>query len=76
MSITANFFLCLVRVDCKLSEWTEWGECSVSCGGGIKTRTKTVLIDAKFGGDECPKDREQIEQCNSQCCVPGMICLM
>ena len=43
----------------------------MSCGGGNKTRVKTVIQDAAFGGEECPLEREEIAQCNKQCCVPG-----
>ena len=27
---------------CVHSDWTEWTKCSVSCGGGTKTRTRTI----------------------------------
>lgn len=59
-----------VRVNCILSQWEDWGECSVSCGGGNRTRVKTVVQEAKFGGEECADERQEIEQCNQHCCVP------
>ena len=39
--------------DCEVSEWTIWGECSVTCGLGRTTRTRTVLRGMQEGGREC-----------------------
>lgn len=52
--------------DCKTSEWTAYSECSVKCGGGEKTRTRTVLTPAKFGGT-CPALSETVT-CNETPC--------
>ncbi len=45
--------------------WSDWGECSVTCGGGIQTRTCTNPAPA-FGGAECEGDDTQ--SCNIQEC--------
>ena len=63
-----------VRVNCQLSPWEEWSACSVSCGGGNRTRVKTVVHEAEFGVEESLPEREKVEQCsNVQCCVPGVV---
>merc|ERR1711871_903057 len=56
-------------VDCKLNAWKDWGSCSVSCGGGRRTRTRTRKVEPKFGGVGCAPESES-EACNPQCC-PG-----
>ena len=55
----------LVPVNCKMSDW---GECSASCGEGIKTRE--IEIEAAHNGTDCP-DREHVtKSCNYPAC-PG-----
>ena len=54
----------LVPVNCKMSDW---GQCSASCGeDAIKTRH--VLIEAKYGGTECPDKDHVTESCNLPAC--------
>jgi len=31
-------------VDCVVSRWSQWSPCSVSCGRGIKTKTRTIQV--------------------------------
>ncbi|XP_013378635.1 SCO-spondin [Lingula anatina] len=42
--------------------WSSWSGCSVSCGGGTRTRTRACL------GGVCEGDSEQTEACNTQGC--------
>ena len=53
-------------------EWNEWvrGSCSKSCGGGIRTDTRTESVSAKHGGDKCPGPSSMDVSCNDQEC-PG-----
>jgi len=48
---------CPEPVDCDMSEWGDWGVCSVTCGGlGMRERARTVTAP-KYGGRACdPKD--------------------
>lgn len=44
-------------MDCTLSEWTSWTDCSVSCGPGVAERSRSIASIALNGGHECnPKD--------------------
>jgi len=55
-------------VDCAVSEWTPFGECTKECGGGIQTRTRRVLTPVAFGGVQCPTVAETAT-CNQALCV-------
>lgn len=58
-------------VDCEVSEWSDWSACSVECGGGTQTRTRTIVTDAWCGGEACP-DLSESQACNTQAC--GITC--
>ena len=58
-------------VHCKWDAW-EVGECSVTCGGGNRTKTRTEKVSSSFGGEECEGLSSITETCNVQEC-PGTI---
>jgi len=52
------------------SAWSGYGACSKSCGGGMKTRTRTCTSPApSCGGAKCAGDADQESSCNTQCCA-------
>jgi hypothetical protein len=57
-------------VDCVVSNWSNWGECSATCGGGTQTRTRTIITPPANGGQQCPALSE-IQTCNTQACPVG-----
>lgn len=61
----------LSPVDCKVSEWSDWGACSKECGGGTQSRTRTVTTPAANGGTPCPT-LSDTQPCNTQDC-PTMV---
>jgi len=55
-------------LDCE-TKWDDWGECSVSCGGGQRTRERIVLQQQAGTGKSCPDDMTEEENCNLQKCA-------
>ena len=54
-------------VNCVLSGWSNWGGCSKTCGGGVKTRTRSIMTPSRNGGVACEPLQEQ-QSCNTQGC--------
>ena len=56
--------------------WNDWviGDCSVTCGEGVRTNTRTQKEAAQFGGDECEGLASSTESCYDQDC-PGIFLL-
>lgn len=56
-------------IDGGWSDWTDWSQCSVSCGGGTQTRTRTCSNPMPmFGGADCQGDSLQTQACNVDPC--------
>ncbi len=50
------------------SAWSAWSACSVSCGGGTQTQTRTCTNPAPAcGGVACSDSATQSQSCNTQC---------
>jgi hypothetical protein len=57
-------------VNCTVSEWSDWTECSVPCGGGTQNRTRDVITPPANGGEACPV-LEESRSCNQDVpCTP------
>ncbi|CAD7968236.1 unnamed protein product [Amoebophrya sp. A25] len=54
-------------VDCEVSDWSEWSECSAHCGPGVRHRIRHVLREAAAGGKQCPSTSD-MENCVARSC--------
>ena len=69
-AICSPSLFCLV--DGAWSEWSSYGDCSASCGGGAQSRTRTCTNPApQHGGKDCDGPTDQTAECNSQRCPGG-----
>ena len=53
---------------CIWGQWEDWGECTVTCGGGTKTRQRPTAQIATNGGDECEGRNFEDTSCNRDAC--------
>merc|ERR1719471_1960557 len=42
-------------IDC-VGSWSDYSECTKSCGGGVQMRTFSITTQAEFGGRPCISD--------------------
>jgi len=54
-------------VDCVMSKWSGWSECSVQCGGGVQGRTRSILTSPKNGGLSC-NTASETQPCKTGSC--------
>ncbi|KAL4238338.1 hypothetical protein ACF0H5_003048 [Mactra antiquata] len=62
-------------VDWNWSVWTSWSICTLTCGTGSRSRSRTC-IPPQYGGEDCPIEDflEETEYCNTlQCPVDGAL---
>ncbi|XP_071957188.1 thrombospondin type-1 domain-containing protein 7A-like isoform X2 [Antedon mediterranea] len=46
-------------IDCRLSLWSEWTQCSASCGNGTRYRTQRIFTLNHYGGEACPDEADE-----------------
>ncbi|CAJ1402607.1 unnamed protein product [Effrenium voratum] len=58
----------LVKVDCRMSEWTTFGPCDRTCGEGQTRRQRQIERFSQFGGQECPAELMETRGCMEAPC--------
>lgn len=54
--------------DCQMGQWTQWGACDVTCGGGQRTRSRSVDQEAQGQGLTCHESLTETQGCAQQEC--------
>ncbi|XP_043799619.1 spondin-1 isoform X2 [Apis laboriosa] len=54
-----------VRPECQTTEYTAWSSCSVSCGKGLRMRTRSYLMPEKAAMFKCNRQLVSKEMCVS-----------
>jgi len=62
-------------VDCVVSGWSNWTNCSASCGGGTQSHTRSIITPAVGTGEPCPTDLVGQQDCNTDDCPPCDTCV-
>eukprot|EP00927_Polykrikos_kofoidii_P009143 TRINITY_DN13795_c0_g1_i1.p1 TRINITY_DN13795_c0_g1~~TRINITY_DN13795_c0_g1_i1.p1 ORF type:complete len:1545 (-),score=151.55 TRINITY_DN13795_c0_g1_i1:291-4925(-) len=58
-------------VDCVLSAWSDWTNCSLTCGGGQKKKSRTIVRSPANGGKTCDPELSIVAACNTEPCKAG-----
>jgi len=61
--------------DCVLTEWTNWTECTRTCGGGQIQRHRHVHTPPANGGKECDPQLVMTKACNVEHCRTWSPCI-
>ncbi len=57
-------------------EWTEWDECTATCGGGFQTKLRfCVNPEPANGGSDCSDTNidAMTQSCNEDSCAIGIV---
>ena len=72
IAIIIVIVLSQIKVDGGWAAWGNWTKCSVSCGGGTKTRFRSCTNPpAAHGGKTCLGLKEMTHDCNKDTMCPG-----
>jgi hypothetical protein len=55
-------------INCQLSEYGGWGDCSRTCGGGQMVKHRSINRHSAFGGVVCPNSLTLIKECKTNPC--------
>jgi len=54
-------------VNCVMSKFSGWSDCTKVCGGGVKQQTRSILTQPKNGGNTCDNVMDS-KSCNTGTC--------
>jgi len=56
-------------VDCQVTDWSDWSECSEQCGRGWMTRSRDIIAQPLHGGRPCPRKLVKRKKCRGYECA-------
>merc|ERR1719470_61727 len=54
--------------NCGWGEWSSWGSCSATCGGGTQIATRIIEQEATGGGEQCKGSETRSQDCGMENC--------
>lgn len=68
MQTAVTFVVCAAHSE--WSSWSEWGKCTVSCGGGQRRRFRSCIDPPlKANARPCVGAAQETQSCNNQGCA-------
>jgi len=55
---------------CVWGDWSEWSDCSTTCGTELQQRVRVIVKEAINGGMECQGESSEQRYCNEITCCP------
>eukprot|EP00933_Yihiella_yeosuensis_P079176 TRINITY_DN9143_c0_g3_i1.p1 TRINITY_DN9143_c0_g3~~TRINITY_DN9143_c0_g3_i1.p1 ORF type:complete len:906 (-),score=162.43 TRINITY_DN9143_c0_g3_i1:130-2847(-) len=55
-------------INCAWGNWSDWSECTASCGGGSQGRYRSIIAQAKHGGNACLGGVNETRRCGQEGC--------
>ena len=59
-------------VDCQWNAWGPYSACSVTCGDGTQTKTRTKSVEESGGGTCSGEDKKTVSCNDGECISPGI----
>ena len=69
MAFIRTLFSYVGSVDCVWGNYGKWSTCSVTCGGGTRTRERSKSTLATNGGAPCSGSATETNACNTEACL-------
>jgi competence ComEA-like helix-hairpin-helix protein len=56
-------------IHCEVTKYSQWSDCTKTCGGGVRTRTRKITTMGRVTGRVCPALKEEEECASKECPV-------
>eukprot|EP00927_Polykrikos_kofoidii_P061549 TRINITY_DN56385_c0_g1_i1.p1 TRINITY_DN56385_c0_g1~~TRINITY_DN56385_c0_g1_i1.p1 ORF type:complete len:1627 (-),score=229.91 TRINITY_DN56385_c0_g1_i1:395-5275(-) len=65
---TCSALPCRPDLDCRMADWSDWMQCSTSCGQGHQQRKRSIEQPAHVGGSGCTDSLAEVRGCSLGVC--------